>query len=181
MENLLKFEQYFLKENRVYEYGCLMLDINWYDVAGYTWSNILNLIDKDDLYQPETGRYGLEDQPHITALYGLHEEVDEHSIKKKLGDLLTKPIDLEIADISLFENKDYDVVKIGVESTKLTKINSLLRELPHTNDYPEYNPHITVAYVKKGFGQKYKKKLSISAKVSPNFTLSLVNGDKINL
>jgi 2'-5' RNA ligase len=37
----------------------------------------------------------------------------------------------------------------------LEEVNKRLSELPNSNQFPEYKPHITIAYVKKGLGQKY--------------------------
>jgi hypothetical protein len=34
-----------------------------------------------------------------------------------------------------------------------------LVKLPHTTDYPDYHPHSTIAYLKKGKGEKYTDKL----------------------
>lgn len=34
-------------------------------------------------------------------------------------------------------------------------INKKLKELDYKNDYPDYTPHITLAYVKSGEGEKY--------------------------
>jgi hypothetical protein len=39
-------------------------------------------------------------------------------------------------------------------------MNKMFRDLPHTNDYPDYHPHATIAYVKAGTGEKYTKDLS---------------------
>mgnify|MGYP003352094323 CR=1 FL=1 len=38
---------------------------------------------------------------------------------------------------------------------KLNALNKQLCKFPYTNDYPDYKPHITIAYVKKGLGKKY--------------------------
>jgi hypothetical protein len=57
----------------------------------------------------------------------------------------------------------YDVLKFDVRyPTKsgafLHKINSKLQELPHTNGFPDYHPHSTIAYLKSGSGKKYIEK-----------------------
>ena len=71
----------------------------------------------------------------------------------------------------LFENLEFDVVKLGVIKTpKLEEINKRLSELPNSNQFPEYKPHITLAYVKKGSGQKY---------ADPNYKYQIKNISKI--
>ena len=41
----------------------------------------------------------------------------------------------------------------------LDKMNKKLKVLDHTNDFPKYEPHVTLAYVKKGEGSKYNQTL----------------------
>ena len=42
-----------------------------------------------------------------------------------------------------------------MDSPDLHRINALLRQLPHTNDFPTYQPHVTIAYLKPGQGAQY--------------------------
>jgi 2'-5' RNA ligase len=63
---------------------------------------------------------------------------------------------VQIDGVSLFENPEFDVVKLDViKTSNLEEINKRLSELPNSNQFPEYKPHITLAYIKKGSGQKY--------------------------
>lgn len=174
MKHLKKYQLY--TEGRQYEFGCLMLDFEFPD-----WTSLLAKIDKEDLYKPDEGRYGIEDKPHITVLYGFHDEVVSKTITDKLGELLFMPINITIDGIDIFENQDYDVVKLNVESEELRHLNKLCSELPHTTDYPDYKPHMTLAYVQKGLGSKYKENLKLSFKIKPNFRLSLASGEQIKL
>jgi 2'-5' RNA ligase len=113
---------------------------------------IQNQIDKEDLYNEEG--YGLETEPHITVLYGIHEQ-DPVIVKQSL-DLV--PVEYELTGLSLFENEKYDVLKCTVESEDLKKLNKKCCELlEFTNDYPDYIPHLTVAYLNPGMGKKYLK------------------------
>ena len=86
---------------------------------------------------------------------------------------------IEIENIDTFENEDFDVVKFNVKKTEqLQRIFDALSELPNENTFPDYNPHMTIGYVKKGLGEKYKK--SYSHKVSSNeICYSMANGEKI--
>lgn len=138
-------------------YGCLMMDTdidNWeeYHTAG---------IDKDDVYiKPHDKSYGLETQPHITIVYGFHEdEIDEETISSVVKQNM-KPITVSIDEVDIFENDEYDVVKYNVPVTdELQQYRDLFLKFPNTQTFPEYKPHMTIAYVKPGMGKKYKRKL----------------------
>jgi len=47
------------------------------------------------------------------------------------------------------------VLKFDASGDWLHAMNGELKELPHTNEYAEYKPHCTLAYLKPGMGQKY--------------------------
>jgi len=95
--------------------------------------------------------YGFERNPHITVLYGIQDEADYFDMRKKLKNF--GPIDFKISDISSFRDVEnpYDVIILKIESEKLHKVHEFLKET-YENDwsYPKYNPHMTLAYVKKG-------------------------------
>ena len=51
-----------------------------------------------------------------------------------------------------------DVVKFDIISSDLDNLNKLMIDnFDYTNDYPEYHPHTTIAYVLPGKGKKYEK------------------------
>ncbi len=105
----------------------------------------------DDEIFAEDG-LGREDEIHITVLYGLHDKKPD-DVQKILENI--KPFEISLGKISVFTNPlKYDVIKIEVESEKLHELNKNLQKLPHTNAYPTYKPHVTIAYVKKGKGWK---------------------------
>jgi 2'-5' RNA ligase len=166
-----------ITESRKYDYGCVMI---YMDIPG--WDNILSSIDPMDLYLPNEGRYGVEDEPHLTLLYGLHEEVTPAQVSKSLDGFIGEKVEIVADGISLFENKDYDVVKINViPTTDLKDMNYSLRRLPHTTDYPDYNPHLTVAYVKKGKGHKYNRDYKLSLMVDCRVVYSMTDGTKVDI
>lgn len=105
----------------------------------------------DDELDPEEGR---EDRAHVTIKYGIHAE-DPYDVAKALEGI--GPVRAIIGKISIFDtNPDYDVVKFDVQSTDLKKLNKVIAEATEVTDtQPSYSPHLTLAYVKKGFGQKY--------------------------
>ena len=142
------------------KYGCVMLDAKmdkkeWLDKhAGG--------IDGDDVYRkPYDDSYGLEDNPHVTVLYGIHEdEIDPEPIHDVIRDKMGQ-ITVTIDEIGTFENDEYDVVKYNVPVTpELKEYRRIIEDtFPNTQTFPEYNPHVTLAYVKPGCGKKYAKKL----------------------
>lgn len=98
---------------------------------------------------------GRETEAHATVSYGLHDENPE-VLKPLLAE--QGPIKATIGKISIFpasESGGSDVVKLDVTSPDLEALNKKVAALPHTDTHPQYSPHITLAYVKAGEGQKY--------------------------
>lgn len=134
------------------EYGSLMLFFNI-----PRWNKITSVILPDDLYEKD-GEYGIEKEPHLTILYGFHDEVNAEDVFKLVKENISmKPIEVHLSGISVFKNPDFDVVKFDAESPELTKLNGIVKQLPNTSNFPDYHPHITIGYVKKGEGEKYIK------------------------
>lgn len=163
------------EKNHKTEYGCLMV---YLDIDKKDWKALQDLIDEDDLYTEEAG-YGLEDKPHVTILYGLHEDIEDEEIEVDINKI--KEPKMRFKDISTFNPKDYDVLKFDVESSDLVKLNKEFREYPHTNSFPDYHAHATIAYVKKGTGKKYAEKMKdmLDIKIEPSkIVYSKANGEK---
>jgi 2'-5' RNA ligase len=99
---------------------------------------------------------GREDKPHVTVKYGLHTD-DAGELAALLAD--EPPIKLKIGKVSIFPAKgsaDYDVVKMDVDSPDLHRLNAkIAKALPVTDTHPDYKPHVTLAYVRPGEGDKY--------------------------
>ena len=110
-------------------------------------------IPEEDLYTEEEG-YGREIDSHITIKYGLI-TTNVEEIKDKLTNI--NKIKVQLGEISDFsdEEKPYDVLKLDVISSDLTKLNSKLSELENEDENPEYVPHLTLAYLKKGKIESY--------------------------
>lgn len=152
------------KDQKV-EYGAAMVNFKIKD-----WNKITNIIDKEDIYDKPT--FGVEKNPHVTILYGFHNSVKSDDVKKIIESIIDikKPIEIEITKISYFEVKgqDYDVVKFDITSPILHKLNKVLKELPHTSSFPDYHPHMTISYVKKGTAKKYEQNLKKTVKLRSN-------------
>lgn len=154
MEKLPTYKEFLFEsdkkkdENKKYSYGCSML---YFD---FPQMKVLHDdINEEDIFA-EDG-HGLETEPHVTLLYGLHsDDIDDD----KVLDISSKGIQsIGLGNPSLFQNEKYDVLKFDVEGPFLHDINKELCKLPHTTDYPEYHPHCTIAYLKPGKGEKYTK------------------------
>jgi 2'-5' RNA ligase len=140
------------------EYGVLMVNCkidNWKDKLGK--------IDKDDVY--ERKGFGKETEPHVTILYGFHDNVKPSEVLASIKDKAKNPIEMELTKISYFETPEYDVVKYDVKSDLLYELNKIAKSFPHTTNFPNYNPHMTISYVKKGRGKKYVEDLKQPIKI----------------
>jgi len=134
----------------------------YFDAKEPLFKQAQKIIEKDDLYlgtEDDPG-YGLETEPHVTVLYGIHGDVPDEDVEAKI-DNFTQP-EINLKDISIFDNaaKGFDVVKFDITNKELNKMNKDVSKLPHTTDYPDYHAHITIAYVKAGKGEKYVQTLS---------------------
>lgn len=169
-----------LKENSTstYDFGCTMLYFDFPEIK-----EVHSIIDPSDLYMEEEDKtYGLEDEPHVTLLYGLHDDkINIEEIKEIINKFTFESC--LVHNASLFYNEKYEVLKFDVKGDNLQKINSLLRKLPYTNNYPEYHPHMTLGYLQNGKGQKYVDLLQgLNWWLIPLYVIySKPNGDKIRI
>ena len=153
-----------------FDYACLMLKANVPN-----WDTILSRINPDDVYR--VGDYGLEVEPHITILYGFENSVSIKDIKDGIYKWVKNPITFKIEGISVFENPSFDVIKFDVKSDSLQQLHKLFTQFPHIKTYPDYKPHITVSYLKKGTFKNYNFKLS-SPKIMRSNTFVFSTSDK---
>ena len=143
------------KETPKNKYNCLMLK---FDIPSWH-SFVSKLIDPEDVYLTEEEGYGIETQPHVTLLFGIHDYVPLEDLKKFLVPI--KHIKCKTRNIDTFSNPVFDVVKFNVEGNYLNQMNKQLRaNVDYTLSHPEYHAHMTIAYVKPGTGNKYKKSMS---------------------
>lgn len=164
------------KKDHKREYGCLMVFL---DVDKDKWKELQDMIKDEDLYTEEgDDGYGRETDPHVTVLYGLHGDIEDEDIEKDIHEI--KEPEIAFKNISAFEN-EYDVLKFDVKSSDLTKLNKLFAEYPHTNKFPDYHPHCTIAYLKKGKAVEYIKKAKdlVDMVITPSkIVYSKVDGGK---
>lgn len=135
------------------------------NLTGRLGERVLELaarIPEKDLVAEANDHGGREDEPHVTILYGLHDDDPSEAAELLAG---VGPVRLRLGRTSVFPANErqtqrggpqYDVVKLEVESRELRQLNKLLRALPHTNSFPDYKPHVTLAYVQPGTGRFYE-------------------------
>jgi len=125
-----------------HKFSTVMLEID-----GSLRTEIMKFID-ESIQDCDVASDGKEDNPHVTALYGLHTGSTQ-KIKDHIADV--ESFEITLGKISKFTTSDeHDVLKVEIESSSLRKIHSLLKELPYTSTHKDYNPHLTLAYVNKG-------------------------------
>lgn len=129
-----------------HKFACVMARLT--GEAAIKILNLASLVRDEDL-APD----GREDSPHLTLLYGLHGDDP-----KPVAELLAHahPIRFTLGKVSCFESVEHDVLKVEVEdATQVRELNTLLKTLPYTSKYPNYDPHVTIGYLKPGLGAKY--------------------------
>lgn len=97
---------------------------------------------------------GREDEPHITVKYGITDDAAVDAIRSALATV--PPIRATLGATSIFDTDEADVLKVDVDSPDLHAINKAIADAVPTEDtYPTYQPHVTIAYLKKGKGADY--------------------------
>ena len=103
---------------------------------------------------------GIETQSHVTLLFGLMKpgleqmDVVDEALKDWKPDAFFTP-----SHISVFESDNpWDVVVLEpMYSGGFLKAHQALSRIPHVNAFPVYRPHMTLAYVHKGYGHVVQK------------------------
>lgn len=127
---------------------------------------------------------GRETDPHITVKYGLHgDNADE--LRTLLAD--EKPITVRLGKTSSFkgvEGGTADAVIAEADSPDLHRLNKKIADaLPHTDTYPDYKPHATIAYVKPGLGEKYAGRNDLQGKTATidRIVFSSKSGEQVEI
>lgn len=135
---------------------CVMLGLHEI-LPAENWVKLLNSIDEEDLHE-----YGKEYDPHVSLFYAdeWKKKFDQKEVNKYSK--LVLPIDLTVTGVGLFENEEFDVLKFEVQKTiTLEQAQQQSVELfEATPTYPDYTPHMTLAYLLPGKGKQYQEKLS---------------------
>lgn len=140
-------------KNTSREYAFLMVDYE----NNHFIKDLQDKIKKEELYVEEDNNdYGLETNPHVTLVPCLDNDVDLEELKTYLDNV--SEYDIILTDLSKFECENFDVLKCAVKSDKLKATNKkILKDFESHSEYKEYNPHLTIAYMKRGMADKYLK------------------------
>jgi hypothetical protein len=97
----------------------------------------------------------LEHRPHATVYYGADAR-DLPQIEQIVRDY-GRSIRMYLGGLNIFEHPDMDVLYFELVGDGLSELHRRIARLPHTRPptHPEYTPHLTVAYLKKGAGRKH--------------------------
>ena len=87
---------------------------------------------------------------HVTIMYGINEN-EPIETKKALDKYNKSNISLSFEDFGLFKKDDYDVLIIKIKSNDLNKLHNIIKNNVKCSgdEYPDYKPHCTLAYVEK--------------------------------
>jgi uncharacterized membrane protein (UPF0127 family)/ATP-dependent DNA ligase/2'-5' RNA ligase len=107
-----------------------------------------NKIDPNDLNED-----GKEGHPHITVMYGFTESDPDVVIKAVKANGGGK---VRLGKTSLFKNDERDVLKVSITGRALHNLHKALTGVDNEETFKIYIPHVTLAYLKAGTGEKYK-------------------------
>ena len=150
-----------------FKFGCIMLKFDF-----PLFDTVSSHIEEDDVYR-ECGYCGIDNKHHITLMRGIHDtQINDKSIFKILK--IYEPIleDITLHNVSLFESDNFDVLKFDLKKDfceeLIERIHNKLLQFPSTFEFSEYKPHCTIAFLKKGCGNKYLNILkNLEFKITP--------------
>jgi hypothetical protein len=98
---------------------------------------------------------GYEASAHVTLLYGFQPQVTEDRVQAALQSWGRQQVRFTLGAISRFDTSpEHDVLKVDIAwADDLRSLNAhLMATFPGevTQTHPEYNPHLTLAYLQKG-------------------------------
>lgn len=111
-------------------------------------------IGDEELYVDAEGGLGREEETHVTVKYGLTAVQPDDRLKAVFNK--TAPFEVTLGPCSVFENGEFDVVKLDAHSPYLMALNRDVHAAADApgDKHPVYQPHVTVAYVKSGLGAR---------------------------
>jgi len=122
-----------------FESACVLFEVP--EALSKMVCQLANDIDQD-LIDFDNG--GIEANAHITVLFGVKDTLD---LKK----YFVKPLNiLSDQTVTYFDNDKFSVAKIKVFSEELKALHYQMKDNEYNEHSYDYNPHITIAYLKKG-------------------------------
>jgi len=159
----------------------------------YEFSSVLAILPREDqlelasfamkyLAHEDLHSKGFETEYHITVCYGIHGD-DSDQVEHVLRE--QGPVAASLARLEVFSTPEFDVLHVAVESASFADMHTrLIESIPNTQSHGEYNPHVTLAYLKPGLGAKYLKAMGDFHYKSVAFDtleFSSRNGDRVHM
>jgi hypothetical protein len=137
----------------------------------------------DEHLYTEVEGYGRENEPHVTALYGIIGS-DSTALHKAL--VGCGPVSLTLGKVSAFqhEEKPYEVLTVDVASDDLHRLHALIQQSCECKvSWPDYRPHLTIAYLRKGLAAGYIGDARFEGKryTFPSLTFSPHTGPRVEI
>lgn len=89
---------------------------------------------------------GREMHPHVTVLFGLHQNVTPDEVEKIVHGF--GPISAIVSSVETFPAGEHGVPLIlKLESPRLVELHDAIAKLPHTDTHAEYVPHVNIGYL----------------------------------
>jgi hypothetical protein len=134
------------------------------------------VIDQEDLYDTKNHNDRIVKYPHVTLLARIDNTVSYVVLMQHVFDnldLIPGLLNIE-PELSVFENEEYDVLKMGVPVDGFMKAlrESMITKFNNKQTFDTWEPHITVAYLKKGTFTKYMGKSPMSTMITTDVTIS---------
>ena len=147
------------------EKGCLMARVSP-DYGSHIVKLGKTAIPPEILYtDPEDPTYGYSEEPHVTLKYGFIPDLQKRDVANILKHM--KPFDVVLKALTQFNNEKYDVVKFDVEKNdQLMELRNRCDKYQNEDSYPDYHPHMTLAYVKKGSFSHIREGLKIKVPIT---------------
>ena len=146
--------------------GCVMLDLeplqNMYSIA-VDGAEIALYYSKNKDRKWIDG-WIVDKVAHITLLYGLLDNAHnlENEIKTVLGSWEMDAVEIDHVSYfdSPYEDEPYYCIVAHIKATpQLMEGHERLEFLPHINTFTGYKPHMTICYLDKSQGEKYRDNL----------------------
>lgn len=152
---------------KIPDLGCVMLDVDSFPVTEMVTKGEADLYTSTNPDHFWIDGAVAERTAHVTVLFGLL----DHALRQKpLIDIVLDgwtPPSLEVESIGAFEStytdEPYSCIVAHIKPSKeLLEGHQRLSLLPHINTFPEYRPHLTLAYVKQEARDRWLRELGTS-------------------
>ncbi len=169
-------------EAGLYKYSSTQCTLAEHDAAPFQ-AYAASIPDEHIYTDPDDPTLGRDKESHITACYGLT-TAEPTQVQACLASCA--PVSVTLGEISAFENPDkpYDVLKVDVHSDDLHRVHHLIKTATEVkSSFPDYHPHLTLAYVKKGMARGYVGDTRFKGKTLTfaSLTFSPHTGDRVEI